>query len=55
MNADPNDLNAQKRIEEEINKALVQKNFETAMEYNPEFYSQVTMLYIQVKVNGVHL
>jgi DNA damage-inducible protein 1 len=30
MNADPNDAEAQKQIEEEIRKSLIQKNYMTA-------------------------
>lgn len=32
MNADPNDEEAQKMIEEEIKKGLIAKNYETAQE-----------------------
>jgi hypothetical protein len=32
MNADPNDVEAQKQIEEEIRKGLIQQNYMTAQE-----------------------
>lgn len=51
MNADPNDADAQKAIEEEIKKGLIQKNYMTAQEQFPEFFGQITMLYVDVKVN----
>ena len=51
-NADPNDQEAQKMIEEEIRKQMIQTEYETAMENNPEFFGNVTMLYIDTQVNG---
>ena len=51
-NADPNDVEAQKLIEEEIRKQMIQTDYETAMENKPEFYGNVTMLYIDTQVNG---
>jgi hypothetical protein len=38
MNADPNDLDAQKTIEERIRKATIEKNYNLAMEEHPEFF-----------------
>jgi DNA damage-inducible protein 1 len=52
QNADPNDIEAQKQIEEEIRKGLIEANYQTALENCPEFFGQVTMLYIETKVNG---
>jgi len=52
MNADPNDAEAQKQIEEEIRKNMIEANMSNAMEEHPEFFAQVTMLYVDVKVNG---
>lgn len=52
QNADPNDAEAQKQIEEEIRKGLIEANYQTALENCPEFFGQVTMLYIETKVNG---
>jgi len=39
-------------IEEEIRKQLVQTEYQNALENNPEFFGNVTMLYIDTKVNG---
>ena len=52
QNADPNDVEAQKMIEEEIRRNMVEQNYQNAMEHNPEFFGHITMLYIDVKVNG---
>lgn len=51
-NADPNDMEAQKMIEEEIRAQMIRADYETAMENNPEFFGNVTMLYIDTSVNG---
>lgn len=51
MNADPNDEDAQKLIEEEIKKQMIQDNYMTAQEKFPEFFGSITMLYIDVLVN----
>ncbi|KAJ3124737.1 DNA damage-inducible protein 1 [Nowakowskiella sp. JEL0407] len=50
--ADPFDVEAQKRIEDEIRKENIQQNMETAMEHNPEVFGRVIMLYINCEVNG---
>jgi len=55
MNADPNDIDAQKEIEEEIRRGLVEENYQLAQEEFPEFFGQITMLYISAKVNGVEI
>ena len=52
-NADPFDVEAQKKIEEMIRMQNVMQNMETAMEYNPEAFGRVHMLYVRVQVNGV--
>ncbi|PKI84175.1 DNA damage-inducible protein 1 [Malassezia vespertilionis] len=50
--ADPFDVEAQRRIEEAIREEQVYANMEHAMEYNPEVFGNVIMLYVDLKVNG---
>jgi DNA damage-inducible protein 1 len=52
QNADPNDAEAQKMIEEEIRKSVIESNYQTALENCPEFFGQVNMLYINAEING---
>ncbi|CAM1324745.1 DDI2 (predicted) [Pycnogonum litorale] len=52
LNADPFDSEAQKLIAEEIRLKNIDMNMETAMEYHPESFGQVVMLYIDCKVNN---
>ncbi|KAM9298970.1 protein DDI1 homolog 2 isoform 1-T1 [Gastrophryne carolinensis] len=50
--ADPFDLEAQAKIEEDIRQANIEENMTIAMEEAPESFGQVVMLYINCKVNG---
>ncbi|KAL5013498.1 hypothetical protein ScPMuIL_007768 [Solemya velum] len=52
INADPFDSRAQQMIAEEIRLKNIETNMETAIEYAPESFGQVIMLYIDCKVNG---
>uniref|UniRef100_A0A3Q2TNW6 DNA-damage inducible protein 2 n=1 Tax=Fundulus heteroclitus TaxID=8078 RepID=A0A3Q2TNW6_FUNHE len=52
LTADPFDLEAQAKIEEEIRQHNVEENMTIAMEEAPESFGQVVMLYINCRVNG---
>ncbi|KAF6726118.1 DDI1-like protein 2 [Oryzias melastigma] len=52
LTADPFDLEAQAKIEEDIRQHNVEENMTIAMEEAPESFGQVVMLYINCRVNG---
>eukprot|EP00871_Galdieria_phlegrea_P001351 jgi/Galph1/2216/GphlegSOOS_G893.1 len=47
------DIGLQKALEERIRQENVAENLEAALEYNPEAFGNVVMLYILAKVNNV--
>jgi len=53
LNRDPFDPAAQAAIAEEIRLKNVNENMEQSIEYNPEAWGRVIMLYIDCEVNGV--
>lgn len=52
LSADPFDVEAQKMIAEEIQRQQIESNMQDAIEFMPEAFGQVHMLYIKCKVNG---
>jgi DNA damage-inducible protein 1 len=52
---DPYNVEAQKKIEELIRQKNIADNLELALEYTPESFGQVTMIYIPCEINGVPL
>lgn len=53
LHADPFNIDNQRRIEELIRTEQVHENYEHAIEHNPAAFAQVSMLYVNVKVNNV--
>ena len=53
INADPFDPEYQAKIAQDIQQKNIDENMEAALEYTPESFSRVVMLYINCKVNGV--
>lgn len=49
------DLEAQKKLLENIRLQNIQQNMESALEYMPEAFGNVVMLYIDCQVNGHHV
>lgn len=55
LDADPFDVEAQKKIEAAIRQKGIDENWAAALEYNPEAFARVVMLYVDMEVNGVPL
>merc|ERR1711991_207073 len=51
--ADPLSVEAQEEMFNRVKQANIQHNMEQAIEFNPESFGSVVMLYVNSKVNGV--
>ncbi|CAG8544910.1 7658_t:CDS:10 [Paraglomus brasilianum] len=51
INPDGLDIESQRKIEEAIRQQNINENYQNALEFNPEVFGRVTMLYIDVEVN----
>ncbi|PPR90417.1 hypothetical protein GOBAR_AA30270 [Gossypium barbadense] len=52
LEADPFDVEAQKKIEAAIRQKGIDENWAAALEHNPEGFARVVMLYVDMEVNG---
>ena len=55
MNADPNDTEAQLKIEDMIRRKNIDENLKMAQEYLPETFLQVHMLFINIEINKLNV
>eukprot|EP01135_Chromosphaera_perkinsii_P008358 Nk52_evm1s1298 gene=Nk52_evmTU1s1298 len=55
LHANPFDPESQRKIEEYIRNQQLEENMRHAMEYNPEAFADVHLLYIECKVNNTPL
>ncbi|XP_065861886.1 protein DNA-DAMAGE INDUCIBLE 1 isoform X2 [Euphorbia lathyris] len=55
LEADPFDVEAQRKIEAAIRQKGIDENWAAALEHNPEAFARVVMLYVDMEVNGVPL
>jgi len=49
----PMDVESQRKIEELIQQKNIEENFHQAIEHTPEIFGSVTMLYVNMEVNGI--
>lgn len=55
LHQNPLDLDTQRRIEQLIQERRIDENMTHALEYHPEAFASVTMLYVPCQVNGIPL
>jgi DNA damage-inducible protein 1 len=55
LETNPFDIEAQQLLEQQIKQRNIQENMENAIEYTPESFGRVVMLYIDCQVNKVPL